>query len=251
MTYRPAPKYASKDAKQGSWCTCDRCGLLDSQSRMQFQYDFLGGLVPQNTGYLVCMRCLDALQFQNQPIIIPPDPPPLFNTRPENYTVDETDWLTSGDNYDGDIITTGVTSDSGNALIRSQPNPADNGDTAVLILTASLSYAGTLSVSYLDLFNGNPANSGASILATITESATRSNVFAQLTANDNLVLLNPAVITITAAASAIANVTHVGIYSAASGGTLLVSGPVGATAPTIVAGATVQFNALGLAIAQG
>ena len=56
---------------------------------MQFQYDFLGGSVPQNTGYLKCPRCINALRFQGQLIVIPPDPPMVFNTRPETYAVDE------------------------------------------------------------------------------------------------------------------------------------------------------------------
>ncbi len=103
MSFRPNPKYASKDAHAGAWTTCDRCGLLDSQSRMQFQYDFLGGSVPQNTGFLVCPRCVDGLNFQRMLLIIPPDPPAIFNTRPEIYSVDETNFMVTEDD---DILTT-------------------------------------------------------------------------------------------------------------------------------------------------
>lgn len=61
-------------------------------TRMQFQYDFYGGSVPQNSGYLVCPRCLDDLAYQFKLLILPPDPKPIMNTRPENYFVDETDF---------------------------------------------------------------------------------------------------------------------------------------------------------------
>lgn len=218
---------------------------------MQFQYDFVGGPIPQNQGWLRCPRCITPLTYQRKLLIIPPDPPPLFNTRPEPYVVDETNWLTSGDdNTDGDIIVSGATSGTGDAFITAQPNPADVANTTILVLTASLSYTGTLSVAYLDLFNGEPAGGGTSILATITGSATRSNVFADLEADGNLVLENPDLITVTSASEAVCNVSHVGIYSAASDGTLLTSGPLGATYPTIALGTAVQFNGLGLRIAQ-
>lgn len=92
---------------------------------MSFQYDYLGGSVPQNTGFLKCPKCLDDLNFQRKLLIIPPDPPPLFNTRPEPYTVDETSWLTT---EDGDTITT----QDGEDLISNQPNPADVGGTTHL-----------------------------------------------------------------------------------------------------------------------
>lgn len=90
MSYRPKPKYASKTPGLGStWVTCDQCGFQDNMQNMQFQYDFLGGSSPKSTGFLKCPRCLDPLTFQRQLIVIPPDPPMVFNTRPEVYAVDE------------------------------------------------------------------------------------------------------------------------------------------------------------------
>lgn len=97
MTHRPSPKYATKDARAGAWTTCDDCGFIDNQSRMQFQFDYMGGAVPMNTGYLVCRRCLNGLNYQRKLLIIPPDPPPLKNTRAENYYIDETDFRTTED----------------------------------------------------------------------------------------------------------------------------------------------------------
>lgn len=91
---------------------------MTSQNRMQFQYDFVGGATPQNLGLLVCPTCLDDLQYQNMLLILPPDPAPIWNTRPEPYAVDETNWLTT---QDGDIITT----QDGDPFITTIPNPAD------------------------------------------------------------------------------------------------------------------------------
>lgn len=125
MANRPHPRQASNDPHDGPWTTCDRCGWVTSQSRMQFQYDFFGGPVTQNTGFLVCERCLDAPTLQLRLIILPPDPPPFFNTRPEPYFVDETNFLST---EDGNILTTEV----GEILTPTVPNPEDDASTTHL-----------------------------------------------------------------------------------------------------------------------
>lgn len=241
MTHRPQPKYASKTPGLGStWTTCDDCGHIDNMRNMQFQYDYMGGSVPQNTGWLRCPRCITPLTYQRSLIVLPPDPPMVYNTRPENYTVDETNWLTTVD--DSIYDTTG-----GDDYITSNPNPSQSANTTNL--TASLSYpSGSVSVAYLDLFDGNPASGGVSILETITGSATRTSIASSLSTTTLNVAENPDYIIVTSSAVANANVSYVGIYSAASGGTLLVSGPVSATYPTIVEGAAVQFEQLALQI---
>src|SRR5262245_33980055 len=90
MPHRPKPKYASKDPAEGPWTTCDRCGFIWSGVNMAFQFDYVGGPVPQNLGLEVCPRCYDAANYQQKQLVLPPDPPPFGNTRPENYMVDET-----------------------------------------------------------------------------------------------------------------------------------------------------------------
>ena len=248
MSHRPQPKYASKDAHRGPWSTCDDCGFINNLSDLQFQYAYNGGSSPINTGFLVCRRCIDPINEQFKLLIIPPDPPPIFNTRAENYTVDETNWLTTGDavagHNGGDIIADG----GGRTFISNQPNPADNADTALLATTISAPGA-SVSVLYLDLFNGNPTTIGTSILSLITGSATRTNIASSIErTNTNQTAINPNVITVTSASENTTNVTHVGFYSAAFGGTLLMSGKISASSPTIVEGAAVQFNALSIVI---
>lgn len=116
MSRRPHPKYASNDPHAGPWAVCSDCGFNWSLSSLHWQYDFAGTSVPINKGWLRCPRCITPVNYQKQLIIIPPDPPPIFNTRPETYTVDETNWLVTDD---GTIIATA----SDQTIITSVPNP--------------------------------------------------------------------------------------------------------------------------------
>ena len=240
MARRPHPKWATRNPHDGPWSSCDRCGFVVSQNRMTFQYDFLGGSVPQSLGLLVCPTCLDDLNFQQKLLILPPDPRPIYNTRPEPYVVDETNWLTT---QDGDIIDTV----SGDDYITSIPNPSENPNTANLV--AALVYpSGSASVLYLDLFDGNPASGGLSVLAAITGSATRTDIAAQMTTNAGLAQ-NTNVISVTSSVVALtANLSYIAFYNAPTGGTRLVSGPVSVTFPTITQGAAVAFPAQALTI---
>lgn len=117
MGIRINPRGASRDPHQGPWATCDRCGFIYSMSRMQFQYDYTGGPEPQNLNLLVCSKCLDNLDFQRKFFVLPGDPQPFMNTRPEAYVADETNWLTT---EDGDILGA-----DGVPFTTQVPNPTD------------------------------------------------------------------------------------------------------------------------------
>jgi len=55
----------------------------------------------QNLRILVCNRCLDIPQEQLRAIVLPPDPQPIINARPELYAEDSTDYMTlSGSTID-------------------------------------------------------------------------------------------------------------------------------------------------------
>lgn len=239
MTYRPYPKYATRDAHAGPLTTCDRCGMLDNGLRMQFQFDFKGGAAPQNAGLIVCDRCQDDFNFQQKLLIIPPDPPTFYNVRPETYAVNETNWLTTTDGQE--IITT----ESDEPIITNFPNPGDVGNASVLTCRISAP-GGSVAVAYLDLFVGAPSQGGTSVLQSITGSATRTNIASALTTSGG-VATNPDYIVITSASAAQTNLTYVGIFDAATSGTLLMEGAVGAS-PSIGLGNQVQFNQLGLSI---
>lgn len=240
MAYRWHPKGAEVDPDNPrAWGTCDRCGFVQNLDKLQWQYAYRGLSMPQNTRLLVCSdRCLDPLNPQDTPIILPPDPLPVFNARPEPYLLDEASWLLT---QDGEIITTQDGEYFGTAI----PNPSDTANTTRLT-SSIVAPGGSVATAYLDLFNGNPASGGVSVLAAITGSATRTNIAASLSTVSG-VAVNPDFIVITAASASQTNINYVGIYSAASGGTLLMSGTLSAS-PTIADGNPVQFDPLGLNI---
>ena len=51
----------------------------------------------QNLRLLVCDTCLDVPQQQLRSIVLPPDPLPVFNPRPENFAADNNDYRTTQD----------------------------------------------------------------------------------------------------------------------------------------------------------
>lgn len=243
MAYRWHPKLAEVDADNPAcWSTCMRCGFVTNLNKMVWQWDFRGTPGIINTRILTCGRptCVDIPNPQMAPIILSPDPEPVFNANPEPYTLDETSWLST---QDGDDITT----QSGVKLITDVPqNPGDDANTAALV--ARLSSPGTvLTVAYLDLFNGDPSAGGTSVLSAITGSSVRTDIFADLDAI-NHGYTNPDVITVSEASESVTNVSYIGIYSASISGSLLMSGPVAVMGQTIGVDTVVQFNGLGLSI---
>lgn len=78
--------YASPSAPR-SKAVCDRCGEWNLLSRLNKQQEFYGTSLAW-TGYLVCDRCLDEPQPQLKPLILPPDPVPVMNPRPEAFRAD-------------------------------------------------------------------------------------------------------------------------------------------------------------------
>lgn len=238
MSIHAKPKYASRDARKGPWANCSDCGFNWNLSDLQFQFDFRGGATPVNTGWLRCPRCITPYTYQKKLIIIPPDPPPIFNTRPEPYGVDEVNWLVTDDDS---ILTTAADE----PFITSEPNPADSASASQLL--SDLIYpSGSVATVYLDLFDGDPETIGQSILLSITGSATRTDVASSLTTVSGIAQ-NTSPLTVVSSSLATTNVSYVGIYSAASGGALLASSPVSAS-PSITSGAAVQFPSLGLTI---
>lgn len=71
-----------------SFAICDRCGFLFNHPDLTWQFQWAGPNL-QNLRLLVCQRCNDVPQPQLKPRILPPDPMPTLNARPENYTIDD------------------------------------------------------------------------------------------------------------------------------------------------------------------
>jgi hypothetical protein len=73
---------------------CDRCGFRYNFVNLKWQFDWRGASL-QNLKLLVCNTCYDAPQEQLRAIIVPADPTPIVQARPENYALDSTDYVTT------------------------------------------------------------------------------------------------------------------------------------------------------------
>lgn len=92
---RPHPKRARTDPyNPKAWATCDRSGFIDNHANLQWQYEWAGTQLV-NKRILVTPDELDVPQRQLGSIILPPDPDPILNARPENYTIDESTLITT------------------------------------------------------------------------------------------------------------------------------------------------------------
>lgn len=89
MSWRPHPKRASVDVgNQSCWTTCDRCGFISNMNKMHWEVQWAGfNLI--KTGFLVCTPCLDKPAPFLREMVLPPDPLPVANARPEPYAIDE------------------------------------------------------------------------------------------------------------------------------------------------------------------
>lgn len=63
---------------------CDRCGFRYNHVDLQWQFQWQGPTL-QNLRQLVCRSCLDVPNAQLRTILIPADPLPILNPRPELY----------------------------------------------------------------------------------------------------------------------------------------------------------------------
>jgi hypothetical protein len=84
-----------------SFAVCDRCSDWFNITDLSWQFQYAGPNL-QNLRLLVCPRCRDVPQPQLKPRILPPDPMPTLNARPENFLIDDFDYSST---QDGDTIT--------------------------------------------------------------------------------------------------------------------------------------------------
>jgi hypothetical protein len=86
---RKHPRRAAVDATSPrAWGTSDRDGFINNLENMSWQFDWAGTSLV-NKHILVAECELDTPQRQLGAIILPPDPPPIMNARPEPYAIDE------------------------------------------------------------------------------------------------------------------------------------------------------------------
>lgn len=67
---------------------CDKCGFMYNHHQLKWRMDWRGTKI-QNLRMLICDSCYDQYQQNGQrTIILPPDPVPIMNARPEQYVPD-------------------------------------------------------------------------------------------------------------------------------------------------------------------
>jgi hypothetical protein len=72
---------------------CDRCGIWYNLHRLKYQWEWQGTALI-NLRYRVCEGCLDLPNPQLKARMAPPDPTPVWDPRPENFTTSR--WSPSG-----------------------------------------------------------------------------------------------------------------------------------------------------------
>lgn len=87
---RPHGKYAVVDPNNPeAFAQCDRCGFWRNRGALVWQTQWAGQHI-YNIQVLVCKeRCFDTPNEQLRTIVLPPDPPPIINARPPNFTYEE------------------------------------------------------------------------------------------------------------------------------------------------------------------
>lgn len=65
-----------------AFAVCDRCGIWYNHYRLTWQFDWAGQALV-NKRILVCPTCLDKPQEQLRAIVLPADPVPIVQPRPE------------------------------------------------------------------------------------------------------------------------------------------------------------------------
>lgn len=109
MVWRPTGHASVDPSNPNAWATCDRCGDLWQHRDLDWQYQWAGAQ-RINLGVLVCPKCMDVPQEQLRSIILPPDPVPILNPRPEPYTLEEPSFMAT-ENFDN------ICTEDGNPIV--------------------------------------------------------------------------------------------------------------------------------------
>ncbi len=85
---RPTSRFTVNPEAPRARGVCDRCGQMWQHSKLTWQFQWVGPRL-QNLRFLVCPECYDKPQPNIRTIVIPADPIPIMNARPENYVSDD------------------------------------------------------------------------------------------------------------------------------------------------------------------
>jgi hypothetical protein len=89
MAYASRSGHASTSpSRPRAFAVCDRCNRWWNHYKLRWQYDWAGTQLI-NKRVLVCQPCYDRPQQQLRAIILPADPVPIVQPRPEPFRDDE------------------------------------------------------------------------------------------------------------------------------------------------------------------
>ena len=88
MPYRPHGKAEVNPYYPRAFAICNRCGALYNSFKLNWQFQWMGDKL-QNKWVQVCETCMDDPSIFLRQIILPPDPPSIYQPRPEPYAIDE------------------------------------------------------------------------------------------------------------------------------------------------------------------
>lgn len=94
MAWRPHGHAHVNPRAPRAFAVCDRCARWFNHDQLAWQLEYAGPNL-QNLRLLVCRECLDVPQPQLKPRILPPDPMPVMNARPEPFAYDNASWITT------------------------------------------------------------------------------------------------------------------------------------------------------------
>ena len=80
--YRQSPDLNTRDP--WALAICDGCGFLVSHKHLREKMDYRGGNTPEPLGLWVCATCDDVPQPYFKKQVLPPDPIPVVNPRPDD-----------------------------------------------------------------------------------------------------------------------------------------------------------------------
>lgn len=80
--YRERPIVSWRDP--AALAICDGCGFLVNHRHLREKVQYRGGNSPEPTGLFVCATCDDVPQPYFKKQVLPPDPVPVINPRPDD-----------------------------------------------------------------------------------------------------------------------------------------------------------------------
>lgn len=86
MSWRYHGKAKLNPNAPSAWGRCDRCSFWYLLSELNYQMEWRGARL-MNIRLRVCPKCTDRPYIFNRPLILPPDPVPKADPRPENFQI--------------------------------------------------------------------------------------------------------------------------------------------------------------------